>query len=411
MQDHDAQLSSEHDLKPETDNVPPDPDAPLDSKKIPIPMKIFGVLCLLGGIAVLPIIGLVCFVMVEAFQEGAFSDDSIVSNILFFAQIGFMAALTVLFIVLGARLLRNKRRGARQTAEALIVLTILIVLCDMMLFGLNEDDIFYAVVLVVLIALSSYVDPSLAEERELQRKLRLMEDRSQAELGDQAGRDLSGKGFITLNFFNVFWIFVVCCVLGLILETIYHFMLFGGYEDRAGLLFGPFSPIYGFGAVLMTVALNRFHDKPIILIFLVSAVIGGAFEYLTSWFMQFAFGIVAWDYTGSWLSIDGRTNGMFMIMWGILGVAWIKLLPQMLKVVNLIPWNWRYAVTTVAAALMIVDGAMTLMSLDCWYEREAGRTPDTPIEQFFADHFDNSFMEHRFQSMSIDPDNATRTDR
>nr|WP_244902558.1 putative ABC transporter permease [Raoultibacter timonensis] len=375
-------------------------------------MKIFGVLCLLGGIAVLPIIGLVCFVMVEAFQEGAFSDDSIVSNILFFAQIGFMAALTVLFIVLGARLLRNKRRGARQTAEALIVLTILIVLCDMMLFGLNEDDIFYAVVLVVLIALSSYVDPSLAEERELQRKLRLMEDRSQAELGDQAGRDLSGKGFITLNFFNVFWIFVVCCVLGLILETIYHFMLFGGYEDRAGLLFGPFSPIYGFGAVLMTVALNRFHDKPIILIFLVSAVIGGAFEYLTSWFMQFAFGIVAWDYTGSWLSIDGRTNGMFMIMWGILGVAWIKLLlPQMLKVVNLIPWNWRYAVTTVAAALMIVDGAMTLMSLDCWYEREAGRTPDTPIEQFFADHFDNSFMEHRFQSMSIDPDNATRTDR
>ena len=245
MQDHDAQLSSEHDLESETDNVPPDPDAPLDSKKIPIPMKIFGVLCLLGGIAVLPIIGLICFVMVEAFQEGAFSDDSIVSNILFFAQIGFMAALTVLFIVLGARLLRNKRRGARQTAEALIVLTILIVLCDMMLFGLNEDDIFYAVVLVVLIALSSYVDPSLAEERELQRKLRLMEDRSQAELGDQAGRDLSGRGFITLNFFNVFWIFVVCCVLGLILETIYHFMLFGGYEDREGILFGPFSPIYG----------------------------------------------------------------------------------------------------------------------------------------------------------------------
>lgn len=412
MQDHDAQPLSEHDPEPETDNVLPDPDAPLDSKKIPVLMKIFGILCLLGGLAVLPIIGLVCFVMVEAFQEGMFSDDSIVSNILFFAQVGFMAALTVLFIVLGARLLRNKRRGARQTAEALIVLTILIVLCDMMLFGLNEDDIFYAVLLVVLIALSSYIDPSLAEERELQRKLRLMEDRSQAELGDQAGRDLSGRGFITLNFFNIFWIFVVCCVLGLILETIYHFMLFGGYEDRAGLLFGPFSPIYGFGAVLMTVALNRFHDKPIVLIFLVSAVIGGAFEYLTSWFMQFAFGIVAWDYTGSWLSIDGRTNGMFMIMWGILGVAWIKLLlPQMLKVVNLIPWNWRYAVTTVAAALMIVDGAMTLMSLDCWYEREAGRTPDTPIEQFFADHFDNSFMEHRFQSMSIDPDNATRTDR
>ena len=195
------------------------------------------------------------------------------------------------------------------------------------------------------------------------------------------------------------------------IETAYHFLVVnpGHYQDRAGLLFGPFSPIYGFGAVLMTVALNRFHDKNVVLIFLVSAVIGGAFEYLTSWFMQFAFGIVAWDYSGTFLSIDGRTNGMFMAMWGVLGVVWIKLLlPWMLKLVNLIPWNWRYAVTTVCAALMIVDGAMTLLSLDCWYQREAGKPPETAVAHFFAEHFDNQCMENRFQSMSIDPGNATR---
>ncbi len=265
-------------------------------------------------------------------------------------------------------------------------------------------------VLVVLVALSSYVDPSLAEERELRRKLRDMETREAAEEGT-LGRDETGKGFIALNFFNLFWIFVVCCVLGLMIETVYHFLVVnpGHYQDRAGLLFGPFSPIYGFGAVLMTVALNRFHDKNVVLIFLVSAVIGGAFEYLTSWFMQFAFGIVAWDYSGTFLSIDGRTNGMFMAMWGVLGVVWIKLLlPWMLKLVNLIPWNWRYAVTTVCAALMIVDGAMTLLSLDCWYQREAGKPPETAVAHFFAEHFDNQYMENRFQSMSIDPGNATR---
>ena len=217
------------------------------------------------------------------------------------------------------------------------------------------------------------------------------------------------RGFITLNFFNLFWIFVVCCVLGLIIEVLFHFALYHEYQDRAGLLFGPFSPIYGFGALLMTIALNRFHGKPVWVIFLVSAVIGGAFEYLTSWFMQFAFGIVAWDYSGTFLSIDGRTNGMFMAMWGVLGVVWIKLLlPWMLKLVNLIPWNWRYAVTTVCAALMIVDGAMTLLSLDCWYQREAGKPPETAVAHFFAQHFDNQYMENRFQSMSIDPGNATR---
>ena len=48
----------------------------------------------------------------------------------------------------------------------------------------------------------------------------------------------------------------MCCVLGLMIETAYHFLVVnpGHYQDRAGLLFGPFSPIYGFGAVLMTVA-------------------------------------------------------------------------------------------------------------------------------------------------------------
>ena len=58
------------------------------------------------------------------------------------------------------------------------------------------------------------------------------------------GRDIEGKGFIELNFFNLFWVFVVCCFLGLIIETIYHMVVVepGVYQDRAGLLFGPFSP-------------------------------------------------------------------------------------------------------------------------------------------------------------------------
>ncbi len=331
------------------------------------------------------------------------------SVVIFAALMAVLAASAVLFAVLGVRLLRNRRAHAAQAANTLVALTVLAVIGTLMLFGLSAHHIGYLVQIVILIAVTSYLDPQLREERKLQRMLKKMDKEQRAEERRLARERTPKKGFITLNFFNLFWIFTVCCVLGLVIETVYHFVVFGGYQDRAGMLFGPFSPIYGFGAVLMTVALNRFHDKNVILIFLVSAVIGGAFEYLTSWFMQFAFGIVAWDYTGTFLSIDGRTNGMFMAMWGVLGVVWIKLLlPWMLKLVNLIPWNWRYAVTTVCAVLMIVDGGMTLLSLDCWYQREAGNPPETAVAQFFADHFDNQYMEERFQSMSIDPSNATR---
>ncbi|RDB64608.1 hypothetical protein C1878_01820 [Gordonibacter sp. 28C] len=379
-------------------------------RKIPLLLKVFAILCIVAGVAILPMIAFVIVVMVFAFRQGEFAGDSTASTVLFFALLAILAVLTVTFVVFGIRLLRDKRRHAAQTAEVLTGFMVAGILCDIMLFGLDGTVIFFAAFLVFLVVLTSYLDPSLADERELQRKLRDMEVREDAEDGT-LGRDETGKGYIALNFFNIFWIFVVCCVLGLIIETVYHVLVVdpGHYEDRAGMLYGPFSPIYGFGAVLLTMALNRFHDKNVILIFLVSAVIGGAFEYAVSWFMQYAFGIVAWDYTGTFLSIDGRTNGMFMAMWGVLGVVWIKLcLPWMLKLVNLIPWNWRYALTTVAAVLMIADGVLTLVALDCWYGREAGKAPDSAIEQFCDEHYGNDFMQERFQSMSIDPDRATR---
>lgn len=379
---------------------------------IPILLKVFGCLCIISGAAVA--IAFVPIVVETALsvRQGSFAGElSAAALVIFVADIVLTTILAAMSVVLGIRLLRDKRRRASHIAEVMIVMLVAVILCDMMLSGFTPDIVPLGIVLVVLIALASYVDPSLAEERELKRKLRDMETKEAAEDGT-LGRDESGKGFIALNFFNLFWIFVVCCVLGLAIETAYHAIVVdpGHYQNRAGLLFGPFSPIYGFGAVLMTVALNRFHDKNVALIFLVSAVIGGVFEYLTSWFMQFSFGIVAWDYTGSFLSIDGRTNGMFMAMWGVLGVVWIKLLlPWMLKLVNLIPWNWRYMVTSICAALMIVDGAMTLLALDCWYQRMADKPAETAMEDFFGRHFDNHYMQQRFQTMSIDPGNTTRT--
>lgn len=377
-------------------------------KKIPLVLKVFGILLIVVGSLTVATIALSAFGISEGFTK-SLSDYDTTTIVIFGVEVALTAVSGVLYIALGVYLLRNKRRLARHALETLIILDISLFLCDVMVYGFSLQGIIASLIrLVLAIALMVYIDPSLSEERELRRKLRDMETRERAEEGT-LGRDETGKGYIELDFFNLFWIFVVCCVLGLLIETVYHAIVFGGYQDRAGVLYGPFSPIYGFGAVLMTVALNRFHNKPIAIIFLVSAIIGGAFEYLTSWFMQFAFGIVAWDYTGTFLSIDGRTNFVFMCMWGVLGCLWVKLLlPRMLKLVNMIPWNWRYSVTTVCAALMIANGAMTLFALDSWYQREAGHEPTNAIERFCAEHYDNDFMEHRFQSMSINPDNATR---
>lgn len=389
----------------------PDPGIGSGRARTPLGLKVFGVLLIVGGLVSAPSTLVVLFATGKAFVDGSGREYSVLTMVLWAALVIALAFTVVAAVVLGVRLLRGPRRRARLIAEAMAIALVVAFACDLMLYGVNESLWFIGVMALILVAAHVFVDPSLSDERELQRRLRLMETREELEEGT-LGLDKSGAGFIELDFFNLFWIFVIASVAGVVIESIYHVLVvdFGHYEDRAGLLWGPFSPIYGFGALLMTLALNRFHNAPVSVVFLVSALIGGAFEYFVSWFMEYAFGAVAWDYTGTFLNINGRTNFMFMCMWGALGVVWVKLaLPALLHTVNLIPWRWRYSITAVCAALMIFNGVMTLVALDCWYSRLAGAAPDNALEQFCAEHFDNQWMEHRFESMSIDPGAAHRS--
>lgn len=383
---------------------------PIDKVKLPRSMRVYGWVCIVCAVVAIPVLGWMIWKAFEMFASGQMTDLGVSTIVVTFLHLGVLTFLAISFIVLGTRLLRNQRKFAALWCYVLYVLIIAGALCSLMLFGANWSLIAYLALFIATIAVQSYLDPHLRAERQKARDKKAHEDLEAAKQGT-LGRDIKGKGYITLNFFNLFWVFVVCSIIGLFMEEIVHYLIVvpGQWQDRAGLLFGPFSPIYGCGAVLMTLALNRFHDKNLIFIFLVSAVIGGAFEYFVSFFMQYTYGAVAWNYTGQWLSIGGRTCGWAMGCWGLLGVIWIKLLlPFMLRIVNLIPWNWRYTLTVIAAVLMLADAVMSLMALDCWYERLDGDPVKTPIQRFYADNFDNEWMANRFQSMTIDPGSATR---
>lgn len=392
-------------------------------RELPLFIKIYGGLCIASGVISIPVylmfFGYIAQQLIQNPDTVTIGANPLVALVIAIIGISFAVLDTVGLIVFGISLIKNRRRHAARWSYALIVVTIIQIIIDMMLSGIGSHLIRPAVQLAILIALSITVDPSLRQERELQRRLRNMINREAAR-DTMLGRDETGEGFIRLNFFNLFWVFVACSVIGLVLETIWHMVVVepGVYQDRAGLLFGPFSPIYGFGALLMTVALNRFYKKNPIIIFMVSACIGALFEVAVAWFLQISFGVVAWDYNHMRLFgmpdpiavlFGGRTCTMFAGIWGCLGLAWIRvLLPRLLKLINRIPWTWRYSLTSICTLLMLIDGVMTLQSLDCWFERVSGLTPQTHVEQFYAAHFDDDYMQHRFQSMTITPQDTSR---
>ena len=382
--------------------------------KLPTPLRILSVLLIATGAlgvisSVVTILSLSdSNILVEALEKVTTTTAVVVAIV---AVCSFASVL--LSLLVGLRLIRGKRGAASALINVNIAVTVVSLVCELMLYGIGVVLLFNFVQLVAQIALSSYLNPSLTNESNLESGLRKLDTEVHAERGTLGLAD-PGEGYIRLDFFNLFWTFMVGSIIGLIVEIIFHMVVVdpGVYEDRAGLLWGPFSPIYGVGAVLMTIALNRFKDRNIIFIFIVCTIIGGAFEFFVSWFMEMAFGATAWDYSDQFLGdlFGGRTCLLFASMFGFLGLVWIELLlPVFLRLFNLIPWKLRSSVTLVCAAFMLVNSVMTLQALDNWGARVAGHVPEAGIEQFYAENFDDEYMANRFQSMTIDPDKSVRS--
>lgn len=221
----------------------------------------------------------------------------------------------------------------------------------------------------------------------------------------------SDQGYMKLDCFTLFWLFVGACVFGLTLETIYHAIVFGGFESRAGLVWGPFSPIYGVGAVALTLFLNRYYHSHNLVIFLIAMVVGSVLEYVTSWGMEVFWGAIAWDYTGTFGSIQGRTNFFFGMMWGMLGLVWVRIiLPLVKRIFSHINAKSKIAkvVTIIALIFMVVNIVVTCLALAREKERADDIPATTPIQMFCDEFFPDSFLEARFENMTVLGENTPK---
>ncbi|MDO5329802.1 MAG: putative ABC transporter permease [Coriobacteriia bacterium] len=383
---------------------------PNDTKRLPLIMKILALLCILQAAFSIIIEYTYLFTFVYQLTHGATSQNSTTIIILYAVFLAAMLVMIVGLMMLGIYMLCNLRRLAAYTSTIVAIAIGLAAVTDIMLVGIKITSFILLLTLVILIAFKSYIDPSLSQERKLQKKLKNMQTKKESEEGT-LGLSKKGSGYAELNYFNIIWIFVTCCILGYIVEIIWHMTVDdpGVYQERAGFLFGPFSPIYGIGGILMTVCLNRLTKKNIIVVFVVSALLGGFFEYFASLFLEMSFGVKSWDYSHLPFNIEGRTSLRFFIMWGIFGTVWVKLLfKPLIKIINKIPWKLRYSLTVIISIIVFVNALMTLQALDCWYERSAGKSQNTPIEQFYNKYFNDDFMHKRFENMQMNPNAATR---
>lgn len=96
---------------------------------------------------------------------------------------------------------------------------------------------------------------------------------------------------------------MIGCFVGWIYEEIFYLVV-DHKLINSGFLYGPYLPVYGWGAVVLNLLLKRFKKYPI-LVFLLSILITGVLEYITGDIMFRVYNRTWWDYTGLFLNIGG----------------------------------------------------------------------------------------------------------
>lgn len=120
------------------------------------------------------------------------------------------------------------------------------------------------------------------------------------------------------------------------MEVTCKFIQYKKFINR-GFLIGPYCPIYGWGALAITILLKRYMEDPLVL-FVMSTIICSIIEYLTSYFMEKKYHARWWDYSNKKFNINGRICLETLIPFGILGVAIMYgTNPILFKLYNQIP--------------------------------------------------------------------------
>lgn len=155
-----------------------------------------------------------------------------------------------------------------------------------------------------------------------------------------------------------FLLFISYAFLGWCMEVTCKSIQYKKFINR-GFLIGPYCPIYGWGALAITILLKRYMEDPLVL-FVMSTIICSIIEYLTSYFMEKKYHARWWDYSNKKFNINGRICLETLIPFGILGVAIMYgTNPILFKLYNQIPQLVINILTVILFIGFIVDNIIS----------------------------------------------------
>lgn len=205
-----------------------------------------------------------------------------------------------------------------------------------------------------------------------------------------------------LSFWKLFLFFVIGCIFGTFFEEILFYVQYGSYSSRSGVLYGPFSPLYGFGVVMYLILLGKDNEnRGIIKTFLFATFIGGIVEYVVSFLVELFFQIRFWDYSNMFLNIHGRTTIPFMLAWGLFGTILLKIIyPYFSNWIEKIPFKIGMIFSFILLLFFLFDMSLTFSVFLRMRARNQGELPKNYIEEVYDRIYPNEYMYQRFPMLN-----------
>ena len=156
--------------------------------------------------------------------------------------------------------------------------------------------------------------------------------------------------------------FIIYSFFGWIMESVLKTVIQKKLVN-SGFLYGPFCPIYGFGAMIMLLFLGIFKDN-VVLLFLMAFFVLSLWEYLVGWMLEKIFNTKYWDYTENKFNIKGRVCLLNSIFWGILGVVFIRYMhPFIAEKVDKIDAGVLLFITIIMLIAVVVDLVISIIKI------------------------------------------------
>ncbi len=199
-----------------------------------------------------------------------------------------------------------------------------------------------------------------------------------------------------LSFKKLFIIFVIGSIAGVFIEEIFLFIRSyltdydktRWYLDRS-LVHGPFSIIYGFGMVMASV-LAHLKTKNFTILFLITFILSGIVEFFGSYFQELILGTISWDYSDRFLNLGGRINFLYMLLFTIGALIYIKFVyPFLNKLLDNIPNKLFNIIYYPLLAFMIFNLTITPLAINRYYERQDGIKAENKFDELLDKYYDD----------------------